>query len=395
MFDENMPRLSPRSQLEQEKRIRREIANSNERRRMQSINAGFNSLRTMLPKHDGEKLSKAAILQHTAEYIYQLEQEKTRLLQEICQLKRLYSTQGSTGENDGSAQNVPPMKKIKIVNTGIIESTNSDSSDEGIQCQPSSRTTTTPTTTNSGTESELGAEELKNEMVEVRKVLDRERRLRMQLEDQVRALEAQLYPEKIKEIAQQVQLQFNTNPEDSHISASEETAAAVSSVVNDEIVAETIEIETHSCPESPLHQTTFVIQTAPQPSSNPNSSPPSPTGVETPQDLSTKTVKVASIPMTTTSIKANQKSAQPAAIALPIDVPFVGNESGNSGPTTVTLRIIGSIGDATARLEANIPNNTTSRQNLDTIVEAIRHLEGDHLFRDDIKLVTAAVSHPI
>ena len=99
--------------------------------------------------------------------------------------------------------------------------------------------------------------------------------------------------------------------------------------------------------------------------------------------------------MTTTSSKANQKSAQPAAIALPIDVPFVGNESGNSGPTTVTLRIIGSIGDATARLEANIPNNTTSRQNLDTIVEAIRHLEGDHLFRDDIKLVTAAVSHPI
>lgn len=46
--------------VEQEKRIRREIANSNERRRMQSINSGFNSLRTMLPKHDGEKLSKVS-----------------------------------------------------------------------------------------------------------------------------------------------------------------------------------------------------------------------------------------------------------------------------------------------------------------------------------------------
>lgn len=57
-----MSRLSPRSQLEQEKRIRREIANSNERRRMQSINAGFNSLRTMLPKHDGEKLSKVCVI---------------------------------------------------------------------------------------------------------------------------------------------------------------------------------------------------------------------------------------------------------------------------------------------------------------------------------------------
>jgi hypothetical protein len=47
--------------MEQEKRIRREIANSNERRRMQSINAGFQSLRTLLPHHEGEKLSKVSV----------------------------------------------------------------------------------------------------------------------------------------------------------------------------------------------------------------------------------------------------------------------------------------------------------------------------------------------
>lgn len=41
-----------------EKRVRREIANSNERRRMQSINSGFQSLRTLLPQSEGEKLSK-------------------------------------------------------------------------------------------------------------------------------------------------------------------------------------------------------------------------------------------------------------------------------------------------------------------------------------------------
>ena len=45
---------------DQERRIRREIANSNERRRMQSINAGFQSLRTLLPHHEGEKLSKVS-----------------------------------------------------------------------------------------------------------------------------------------------------------------------------------------------------------------------------------------------------------------------------------------------------------------------------------------------
>ncbi|XP_058802085.1 oligodendrocyte transcription factor 1-like, partial [Phymastichus coffea] len=49
---------SSRNHMEQEKRMRREIANSNERRRMQSINAGFQSLRTLLPHHEGEKLSK-------------------------------------------------------------------------------------------------------------------------------------------------------------------------------------------------------------------------------------------------------------------------------------------------------------------------------------------------
>lgn len=46
--------------MENEKRMRREIANSNERRRMQSINAGFQSLKNLLPHHEGEKLSKVS-----------------------------------------------------------------------------------------------------------------------------------------------------------------------------------------------------------------------------------------------------------------------------------------------------------------------------------------------
>lgn len=54
--------LSGGGNMEAEKRIRREIANSNERRRMQSINAGFQSLRTLLPHHEGEKLSKVSCL---------------------------------------------------------------------------------------------------------------------------------------------------------------------------------------------------------------------------------------------------------------------------------------------------------------------------------------------
>ena len=45
-----------------EKRLRREIANSNERRRMQSINAGFQSLRALLPHREGDKISKVSQL---------------------------------------------------------------------------------------------------------------------------------------------------------------------------------------------------------------------------------------------------------------------------------------------------------------------------------------------
>jgi hypothetical protein len=59
-----------------DRRLRRQIANCNERRRMQSINAGFQALRHLLPRKDGEKLSKAAILQQTAEFIHRLMAEK-------------------------------------------------------------------------------------------------------------------------------------------------------------------------------------------------------------------------------------------------------------------------------------------------------------------------------
>lgn len=65
-----------------DRRLRRQIANCNERRRMQSINAGFQSLKLLLPRRDGEKLSKAAILQHTVELIQTLRAEKMKLIEE-------------------------------------------------------------------------------------------------------------------------------------------------------------------------------------------------------------------------------------------------------------------------------------------------------------------------
>ncbi|XP_025048628.1 transcription factor AP-4 isoform X2 [Alligator sinensis] len=166
----NIP-LTPETQRDQERRIRREIANSNERRRMQSINAGFQSLKTLIPHTDGEKLSKAAILQQTAEYIFSLEQEKTRLLQQNTQLKRFIQ------EFSGSS---PKRRRA-------------EDKDEGIGSPDIWE--------------DEKAEDLRREMIELRQQLDKERSVRMMLEEQVRTLEAHMYPEKLKVIAQQVQLQ--------------------------------------------------------------------------------------------------------------------------------------------------------------------------------------------
>merc|ERR1719309_1366619 len=150
-----------------EKRIRREIANSNERRRMQSINAGFSSLRSLLPHHEGEKLSKAAILQQTAEYIYSLEQEKTRLLSQNCQLKRLLGQTQHMVESDETDS--APAPKRRLMDTGqklLFE----------------------------GEEGE--------ELADTQNKLERERRTRMALEERVRLLENQLYQFRPKQVIQ-------------------------------------------------------------------------------------------------------------------------------------------------------------------------------------------------
>uniref|UniRef100_H3D9B2 Transcription factor AP-4 n=1 Tax=Tetraodon nigroviridis TaxID=99883 RepID=H3D9B2_TETNG len=164
----NIP-LSPETAQDQERRIRREIANSNERRRMQSINAGFQSLKTLLPHTDGEKLSKAAILQQTAEYIFTLEQEKTQLLAQNNQLKRFIQ------EFSGSS---PKRRRA-------------EEKDEGIGSPD--------------TMEEEKMEELRREILELRQKLDKERSARMQVEDEVRSLDTRLRPEHLKVITQHME----------------------------------------------------------------------------------------------------------------------------------------------------------------------------------------------
>uniref|UniRef100_A0A0A9WXA3 Transcription factor AP-4 n=2 Tax=Lygus hesperus TaxID=30085 RepID=A0A0A9WXA3_LYGHE len=308
--------------MEQEKRIRREIANSNERRRMQSINAGFQSLRTLLPHHEGEKLSKAAILQQTAEYIYQLEQEKTRLLSQNCQLKRLLN------QHEGEVTSNKKRKAeglVVTVSKPIIE-------DEAADILPAVQPNI-----NSNMEVTEG---VPNDLIDVRVQLDRERRLRMILEEQVRSLESQLYPERIREITQQVQLQYQQRDEDDNggavitpmrreMSGAAETVAAVANL---QVVS--------ASSLQPVAHTETVIATVT------NSPPPSP--------------------------NARLPSILEAAIKAEPKVEVERLPSPHS---------VSSMEDRHS--QARVYLASTSRQNLETIVEAIRHLEGDNLFADN------------
>lgn len=203
-----------------EKRMRREIANSNERRRMQSINAGFQSLRQMLPHHEGEKLSKAAILQQTAEYIYTLEQEKTRLLSQNCALKRDrerdqqdHTAEQQQQQTQTQTQIVPAAvttvaKKRKIDAIVAV----SDSSDEGLGSMSpepvglmqvvNGQTIVTAAAAGNGRITAAAASGptisvSAKDYLELKHQLEVERRQKAIFEERLKALERQIYPARV------------------------------------------------------------------------------------------------------------------------------------------------------------------------------------------------------
>ncbi|XP_076645812.1 transcription factor cropped [Halictus rubicundus] len=388
----NVGRVTPRSHMEQEKRMRREIANSNERRRMQSINAGFQSLRTLLPHHEGEKLSKAAILQQTAEYIYQLEQEKTQLLSQNCQLKRLV--------NQHEGGDVPIKKRKPDNQGGVVVSLPmhvSESGDEGLgSMSPEPLSVITVTTE--------GHSVVNSEVVELRRQLERERHARLHLEKQMRAIETQLCPERFRD-NQLITYQPHEVIEHTDNVIAQETEEAVAALQVVSVV---------SLP--PVGSTQTVETSSPDPSSPPLS--PQPADM-VPEDIkeedvepdSPKLVAFAQNPTFATieeqttadsfssssrvTYSGDFKGTSPQYITASPSRPFSPATEPQRLPSVLEAAIKAepkveverlpspstSLDDGTPQARLYLAN--TSRQNLETIVEAIRHLEGDHLFSDE------------
>uniref|UniRef100_T1IEK4 Uncharacterized protein n=1 Tax=Rhodnius prolixus TaxID=13249 RepID=T1IEK4_RHOPR len=253
----------------------------------------FNTLPTWRPPGI-PPLSYAAILQQTAEYIYQLEQEKTRLLSQNCHLKRLLN------QHEGEASATSKKRKA---DSGLVVTVNhpfTESGDEGADLILNN------------IEVDTNVAGSTNDLIDVRVQLDRERRLRMLLEDQVRSLESQLYPERIREITQQVQLQYQQRDDIQHHKLVIVSANALQPVAHTETVIATV--------------------------TSPPTSPRLPSILEA-------------------AIKA-----EPKVEVERLPSPHSVHEERMS--------------------QARVYLASTSRQNLETIVEAIRHLEGDNLFSD-------------
>jgi len=372
MIDEDDARDMVGGDGDQDRRLRREIANSNERRRMQSINAGFQSLRTLLPHHEGEKLSKAAILQQTAEYIYQLEQEKTRLLSQNSQLKRLYSlsqqglTTSPASTTPGNADDTtsPRLKKKRIIatTTSLEKTTELINSSSKSTDESSTEIFTTSSTSNSTTS-----------MSELSLQLMNEQRLRMRLEERLKTLEqaSKITVSNPKPVTNTVTPVLPTQPIKMEFVNSEAASAAVSARLSGPtgppatiLLADKngIRVEVEALPQQPVS-----IQ-------------PATVAVQPVVAASSETVLTAGVGVAGGAPQAAAKN--PSA-----------EELRNSNVTKGSTTSVGSIPNSKSSQRSFIVttgsgvgvagNAGANRQNLDSIVEAIRHLEGDHLFSED------------
>ncbi|XP_043642327.1 uncharacterized protein LOC122612642 [Drosophila teissieri] len=387
--------------VDSEKRMRREIANSNERRRMQSINAGFQSLRSLLPRHEGEKLSKAAILQQTFQYIVELENQKTQLLTQNSELKRQVGEHeaggGGSGEgggtnsggnyNDSNASGgnstAVAIKKRKLTDNVINIQAISDSSDEGLgSMSPEPMTLLTAggaAATKLSNATLLAAKELH----ESKKQLEKERSLRRLLEDELQMIKRQLYSVATAPPGTAVAAASGGSSgayipreviehTDNFVRSEdlEELGGTVSYVEIDEMTGQQQVVVCSSIEELEADAAAEIItedQVHEEVILSSNSS------TESENEVNVNAIAKAYAEGCTSSAAMLQPILQAAIKAT---------------PKVEVERIHEKIVKVKAE-KHDLPSMQTAthyqhphRQNLETIVQAIRHLEGDHLFAD-------------
>ncbi|XP_058808710.1 uncharacterized protein LOC131674211 [Phymastichus coffea] len=375
-------------------------------------------------------LRYAAILQQTAEYIYQLEQQKTQLLSQNLQLKRLVD-QHEGGE--------VPTKKRKHDSQAMVVSLPvhvSESGDEGLGSM-------SPEPLSVITVSADGHASVGNNdhVADLKRQLERERNARAQLEKQMRNLQNQLFPSDRYREEQLIAYQPH------------EVIEHTNNVLQQDLEDGIPGLQVVSVVSVPTVGSTQTVETSNADSNTPPLSPQPaceiivPNNVNNDETVISKEVSVADI----LQVESRPTSPQQQHVAKIVAFAGVGGTVFTSAldeqavaqngsfspayaatltPTTVTNKFesasqfittsptrpfspdqdssqqrLPSVLEAAMKAEPKVeverlpsPSNSlddgsapqarlylanTSRQNLETIVEAIRHLEGDHLFSDE------------
>ncbi|XP_055376108.1 uncharacterized protein LOC129608550 [Condylostylus longicornis] len=341
--------------------------------------------------------SFAAILQQTAQYILDLESEKTQLLSQNSQLKRQHcqhegctntpksdnSTGNATGINSIGPETVTALKKRKLTDSVISMQAISDSSDEGLgSMSPEPVTLITASGVQIQTNKPVSAtnaatayiSSTAKEVNELKVRLENERKRRRLTEERVRILEKKLH---LFGQDRQVQHQHHYS-------------------IQREVIEHTDNIREEDYEQHIIHQPIYTEQ---------EEIKIDPTKLQV--------VELNDIPnvgQTQVVICSQMEDMQDdeAAEIITADIQNIREEVIMTDENTEILEVpsrLQPILEAAIKAEPKVEveriNATltkrnddgkrmyltsTSRQNLETIVEAIRHLEGDHLFADSSQI---------
>lgn len=330
---------------------------------------------------------QAAILQQTSQYIYELENQKTQLLNQNSQLKRQLglhesNTAGASassagevstpGNNETLNSGNVAIKKRKLTDNIINLQTISDSSDEGLgSMSPEPTTLLNAGGGNVNTKSQVIIAHnvaTSKELSEMKKQLEKERRMRTLLEEELQMIKRQLY------------------------SVATAPAASTSTYIPREVIEHTDNLVRESMEELPSGAVSYVEidemtgqrQVVVCSSIEELESEAAAAAAEI---ITEDNVQEEVILSSTSSTESEQEvnaiakayaegSSPSAAVLQPILQAAI-----KATPKVEVERIQEIIKVKTEKIDQ--PSGLTrSRQNLETIVEAIRHLEGDHLFAD-------------
>lgn len=312
-----------------------------------------------------------------------MEQEKARLLNQNCQLKRLLDQHDPGSAAAVTAEFQPTMitKKRKLEGGQIVVQAVSDSSDEGLGSMSpepvpvtilnmgkvgsgGTTTSTAATTTTTTLPGNATLQIRAQDYIEMKRELERERNQRVRLEEQMRQVECQIYPDSGRVHYQEVIDHTDNVVREEDVIIQEHGKMSL---------AENVQVlSLDSIPT--VGQTQVVVCSPVGDLIEENSRPISPSDLMRTDDLKHENIIITTTggkqPRIVSSILEAAIKAEPKVEVERIEAPSTiviedgtrkSSRHGSPAPGTNCMYV-----------------TNTSRQNLQAIVAAIEHLEGEH-----------------